>query len=553
MVEVAVLRPEEVERLSLLMAGELAPAEAAELQRELDRRPELREAWDRLVSLDLLTSTLSAPQVDIDAAVRRATRPAGVSRRAFALAAGLLALGAGAAWLAWSDEAPGVVREETLVKREVAAFRVTEGSEVRVEGERVYRLVQGTALFDGELTVRVGDETMEVKGRALITTEPSVALLHVTDLVTPTSEEADMIRDVKTQWMTAVLAVMVFSGEVQAQQKVVAGKSVAKQPAAATKTPGLQVTKAWPLAGKPPPPITEVFDFEGLNSAVIVQGSALSKCFEAGLKKDPKLDGKLTALLTISSKGVLEEATVAGDSSMQNPFVASCILGALQQVKFPPAKDVERAQLAYPMEFAARGETGNGSQLILPTTKDCASCTYVNDREEKVAIEVGSSPVMGPADAKVTVVLFSEVECSFCVKAHAVLKQLQSDYAGKVRFVFKHRPMPYHPGARQAAIALHAAHAQGKFWELMDRAYASPVSTEGGAYDAQARSLGLDMQRYRREVESPATAAAIDADLAQAEKLGVKGVPDWFINGQEIVGFRALEEMRKAIDTELAK
>ena len=77
------------------------------------------------------------------------------------------------------------------------------------------------------------------------------------------------------------------------------------------------------------------------------------------------------------------------------------------------------------------------------------------------------------------------------------------------------------------------------------------MSTEGGLYDAQARALGLDLQRYRRDVDSRATAAAVDADTALAEKLEVKGVPSWFINGQEIVGFRPIETMRKAIDAEL--
>ena len=85
------LRPEEVERLSQLMAGELAPPEAAELQREIDRRPELRQAWDRLVSLDMLTGRLAVPKVEIDAAVRRAVRPAGRNWRPWAIASGLLA------------------------------------------------------------------------------------------------------------------------------------------------------------------------------------------------------------------------------------------------------------------------------------------------------------------------------------------------------------------------------------------------------------------------------------------------------------------------------
>ena len=216
-------------------------------------------------------------------------------------------------------------------------------------------------------------------------------------------------------------------------------------------------------------------------------------------------------------------------------------------MKFPAPKEGERVQKTYPMLFVSSGV--GATKLFLPEQKDCP---FVDDRQNKVSIEAGTSPSVGPSDAKVTVIIFSEPECSFCVKAHVVLKQLETEYAGKVRFVFKQRPMPSHPGARQAALALQAAHAQGKFWELLDRAFSDPVSTEGGVYDAQARSIGLDLQRYRRDVDAEATAAAVDADLALAEKLGVKGVPSWFINGQEIVGFRPIETMRAAIDAELA-
>lgn len=189
-----------------------------------------------------------------------------------------------------------------------------------------------------------------------------------------------------------------------------------------------------------------------------------------------------------------------------------------------------------------------------PKDGECGTCdpnNFVADNPVAQDVNIGNSPSMGPADAKVTVVLFSEAECSFCVKSHSVLKELQKIYAGKVRFVFKHFPLPVHAGARQAAIALHAAHAQGRFWEMVESAYGTPVSAEGGLYDAQARALGLDLQQYRRDVANPATAAVIDADIAEGKRLGVKGVPAWFINGKEIVGHRPLETMREAIDAQL--
>ena|GEM_PF-2652878 len=525
------LRPEEVERLSQLLAGELSPAEAEALHAELENNPELHQAWGRLASLELLTGQLARPPLAVEQAIARAVPRQ--SRRAAPWLIAVAAIAAAAAWVVWP--APAVV-EKAEVHVEAAAFRLMAGSEVTEEGEKVYRLVKGTALFDGSLTVLVDGEALQVRGRALISKDPSEAVAHVTDLVTPTPVVVLMISEAKAKWLTAAMAVMVFSGEVQAQEKISAGKSMAK---AARATP--TVVKAWPAEKKTPPLPKEVFDVDAQNAAVVVHGAALSKCFEAGLKQNAMLGGKLTALLTISSTGKLEEATI-GDDTLQNPFVASCVLQAMPAGEVPRPEG-RRARAGRLPDGVRRAGGGSGSELLLPTAKGCPSCSFINDRTDKVAVEAGASPFTGPADAKVTVILFSEAECSFCVKAHAVLKQLQFDSAGRVRFVVKHRPLP--------PTRVPARRRWRSMPPTLDRADNTPTSTEGGVYDAQARALGLDLQRYRRDVESPATAAAIDADLALAEKLGVKGVPAWFINGHEIVGYRPLDVMKKAIDLEL--
>ncbi|MGV3625011.1 MAG: thioredoxin domain-containing protein [Archangium sp.] len=536
------LRPEQVERLSRLLSGELADAEAQALHAELSQDPELMQAWERLLSLEQVAASLPSP-VDsklVDAVAARTAKPR--QSRApylFVLAAAgvLLAL-----WFA---------REEAVEVKKIvavtAAVRTLDGTELVDDGDAHYRLERGTVMIDGDAHVVANGDDFEIHGRAIITTEPSNALAHVTDLVTPTNEVEHMIREAKSQWARAVVAVMVFSGHVQAADTIPAGKTFTKN-AKAKSMPAPEVLNARVLDGVAPPPPMQVVNVTGLNKAVIAQGSAISSCYERELENGIAA-GELTLLLTLARDGKLMESTVGPKSSLRHLGVQQCVLGAMQQVKYPPLKDVASAQLSYTLGFSRRGE--NGSELTLPADGDCEKCTFVNDRTEKVTVELGTSPSVGPANAKVTVVLFSEAECSFCIQAHGVLRELMKQYEGRVRFVYKHHPLAFHAGARPAAIALQAAAAQGRFWDMLNVTYDAPVSPETGLYDSQARSLGLDLQRYRRDVEAPATAAAVDADSAQAAKLGLKGVPAWIINGREIVGHRPLDFMREAIDAEL--
>jgi protein-disulfide isomerase len=533
--------PEEVEQLSELLAGELTSAEAAALRAQIDRRPELLLAWERLASLEALSASLSTSSSDpkVGRAIARALGAASMSQEsrspvAWARAAAAVLVVVTAGWLAWPRRDSAVEIARLTTHAEPARFNVLPGSVVREEGEHVLRLLEGTAMIDGEATVRVADETFSVRGRALFTTEPLRALSHVTAFVTPTQETDQMIQSAKAQWLTAVLAVMVFSGEVQAQQeRVVAGRTWSRGPAAPTR-PLQQVGSGDKSTG--------LFDFEQLDLAVLPQRAALARCYQSGLKQNPKLAGRLTALLTISATGKLEEATIGGDYSLQNPFVAACVLSALNQVSFPAPRGVERAQVSYPLQFGP-GETG----MALESREESPRAL-----SKGLAIPVGDSPSVGPSNAKVTVVLFSDVECSFCVKAHQVLKQLEADYAGRVRFVYKHAGISSHPAGRQAGLALQAAHAQGRFWDLVDLAYSQPVSTERQVYEAQARSLGLDLERFRRDFESPSTAAALDADRALGGEIGLKAVPSWFINGREMMGLQPVATMREWIDDALA-
>jgi hypothetical protein len=150
-------------------------------------------------------------------------------------------------------------------------------------------------------------------------------------------------------------------------------------------------------------------------------------------------------------------------------FVAAC--GHVPDSAAPPEEVIVPAQDPAP---AAAPITEGAACDLSPQGCDCdlgASQESPEERIEKAAIEdvqVGAAPTRGPANAPVTIVVFSDFHCPFCAKAAGAPEQIEREYPGKVRIAFKHHPLPMHAEARAAAKAALAAQAQGRFWELHD-------------------------------------------------------------------------------------
>jgi protein-disulfide isomerase len=170
------------------------------------------------------------------------------------------------------------------------------------------------------------------------------------------------------------------------------------------------------------------------------------------------------------------------------------------------------------------------------------------DPEKVYQIEAGSSPTLGPADAAVTIVEFADFECPFCASARPTLKKLLEVYAAKVRIVFKHHPLPIHLKALLAHKAAVAAARQGKFWEMHDLLFGSQEKLERADLKERARSLSLDLDSFERALDSPEAAGVIRADQVLAGRLGLHGVPSFFINGRFVAGDQPYELFRERIE-----
>jgi protein-disulfide isomerase len=168
-------------------------------------------------------------------------------------------------------------------------------------------------------------------------------------------------------------------------------------------------------------------------------------------------------------------------------------------------------------------------------------------------VEVGRSPARGPAQAPITLVLFSDFECPFCGRVEATLAALEAAYPGKIRFVWKHFPLEFHPNARAAARAAVAAGEQGRFWEMRSLLLGAQTQLGAGDLEQHARALGLDLARFRASLAGPASDEVVEADVRQGRALGVTGTPVLFINRRKLVGAQPLPVMKAAVDEELAR
>jgi protein-disulfide isomerase len=171
---------------------------------------------------------------------------------------------------------------------------------------------------------------------------------------------------------------------------------------------------------------------------------------------------------------------------------------------------------------------------------------------EKLAkLTDGAPPAFGPADAKVTIVEFSDFECPFCSRAAEATKKIKEKYGTKVRFVFRQFPLSFHAKAHVAAEASLAAHEQGKFWEFHDKVFANQKEIERPALEGYAKELGLDVAKFKKALDDKSYAAAVDAELKLGEEVAVDGTPTMFLNGARVANPTDIDAISKDIDKAL--
>jgi protein-disulfide isomerase len=169
----------------------------------------------------------------------------------------------------------------------------------------------------------------------------------------------------------------------------------------------------------------------------------------------------------------------------------------------------------------------------------------------RLAIATANSPSRGPSAAPVEIVEFSDFQCPFCLRAHPTVDQLLKDYGTRVRFVYRHYPLPGHPNARPAAEAAECAAEQGKFWPYYDKLFATQSKLADADLKQDAVELGMDGTKFNACVDSHKYAPKVETDIRAGQEAGVDGTPAFFINGRLVSGAQPYDIFKKMIDEEL--
>jgi len=167
--------------------------------------------------------------------------------------------------------------------------------------------------------------------------------------------------------------------------------------------------------------------------------------------------------------------------------------------------------------------------------------------------DLTAAPSKGAVDADVTIVEWSDFQCPYCARFAPTLDRLLIEYPDRLRLVFRHRPLDFHPQARPAALASVAAQEQGKFWAFHDAAFRDVRALSDTFHTRWATDAGLDVARFEADRASPGAAAQVDADLAAALAQGVNATPTCFVNGREVKGTVPYDELERLVVAEFPK
>jgi protein-disulfide isomerase len=169
-------------------------------------------------------------------------------------------------------------------------------------------------------------------------------------------------------------------------------------------------------------------------------------------------------------------------------------------------------------------------------------------------VEVAAKgPARGPENAPITIVEFSDFQCPYCGREAPVVDRLMKEYDGKVRLVFRHFPLNFHPNAQKAAEAGACAADQGKFWEMHDKIFGNQQKLAVDDLKGFAKEVGLDGKKFDHCLDAGEKKALVEADAKAGEEAGVSGTPAFFVNGIFINGAVPYEQFKDTVERELKK
>ncbi|MCL5435304.1 MAG: DsbA family protein [Patescibacteria group bacterium] len=159
----------------------------------------------------------------------------------------------------------------------------------------------------------------------------------------------------------------------------------------------------------------------------------------------------------------------------------------------------------------------------------------------------------GDPKAKITLVEYADFQCPACAAYHPLVKQLLSEFGDKIYFAYRFFPLTsIHKNALISAQAAYAAKLQGKFFEMHDMLFETQASwaqsdSAADTFVAYAKKLGLDTDKFQKDMTSDETKNYVADSQNQASSIGINATPTFFVNGVQIANPRSYDDFKKII------
>jgi len=230
----------------------------------------------------------------------------------------------------------------------------------------------------------------------------------------------------------------------------------------------------------------------------------------------------------------------------------------VKDVKDSPIKGAKSGVLAAGSRQVPFTMSEDGRYVIFGEVDDLTVDPFATVMKK---IDLSKSPFKGPADAKVTIVEYSDFQCPFCARGYATVEnQVLKEYGDKVKFYYKNFPLPMHPWAEPAAVATECALQQkdtDAYWKLYKFYFESqrdlnPQNLKDKTLE-QLKGTKVDAAQFSDCFDNKKTADLVKAQMAEGSSVGVNGTPAFLINGRLVSGAQPFENFKAVIDDELAR
>jgi protein-disulfide isomerase len=192
-------------------------------------------------------------------------------------------------------------------------------------------------------------------------------------------------------------------------------------------------------------------------------------------------------------------------------------------------------------------------------TSKTGSSSSLNPNYKKLLEVVSDDYIKGNKDASVTFIEYLDFECEACAFYYPLIKQLAGEFKNEVRFVNRYFPLPGHQNGLPAALAVEAAGKQGKYWEMHNillgnqKSWGEKKSPGPAIFESYAKQIGLNMDQFKKDVNSPAVRDRVNRDKDSGTKLGISGTPTFYLNGEKLPNPRSVEDLKKTIQAAILK